>query len=456
MRARRPSLDSFPSAVRWLDSLQGSGIRPGLDRMRRLLKAIGNPQRAFPTVIVAGTNGKGSTAATLASILDVAGYRVGLYTSPHLVSLLERWRLNRRDATELEVLEAAREVLRASEGSGVVPTYFEALTVLAFALFRRAAREIVVLEVGLGGRLDATNVTRPLVALVSSISIDHREFLGNTIPSVAREKAGVIHRGARAVTSVRDRDALDVLARRARDVGADLSIVRDECRFERARAGDRGLSFTLHTQRGSYRLKSPLVGRYQLDNVSLAVRGAEELARHFDRIDAASIIEGVAETAWRGRLERFVVGDAWIWVDGGHNEGAAVELAAWMRKSRRPPRTLVFGMMKDKDVEAAAAQLFPGFGHVIVTLADPERGCDPAWLGELARRHGVPVSTRRRPGDAVREALRRGEDTLVCGSLYVAGRAIPILDRAAAGRSKPAVPLSRAASDTMRPRRAKP
>lgn len=432
MSARRPGLDSFPSALRWLDSLQGSGIRPGLDRMRRLLKAIGDPHRAFPTAIVAGTNGKGSTAATLASILDVAGYRVGLYTSPHLVSPLERWRLNRRDSTEGEVLEAARDVLRAAESSGVVPTYFEALTVLAFALFRRAGCEVVVLEVGLGGRLDATNVTRPMVALVSSISIDHREFLGNTIPSVAREKAGVIHRGARAVTSVRDRDALDVIARRARDVGADLSVIRDECRFEQERVGDSGLSVTLHTPRGSYRLKSPLVGHYQLDNVALAVRGAEELARVFDRIDAAAIAAGVAKTRWRGRLERFVVGGARIWVDGGHNEGAAIALAAWMRKARRRPRTLVFGMMKDKDVDAAAAHLFPLFDHVIVTLADPERGCDPRRLGDLARRHGVPFTVRKRPSDAVRAALKRGEDALVCGSLYVAGDAIPILDRVSA------------------------
>jgi dihydrofolate synthase/folylpolyglutamate synthase len=161
MSARRPSLETFESAVAWLDSLQGSGIRPGLDRMRRLLKAVSSPHRAFDTVIVAGTNGKGSTAATLTAILEEAGYRVGLYTSPHLVNLLERWRLNDLDASEEQLLRATRELWVASDASGVVPTYFEALTALAFILFRHEDREIVVLEVGLGGRLDATNVTRP-------------------------------------------------------------------------------------------------------------------------------------------------------------------------------------------------------------------------------------------------------------------------------------------------------
>lgn len=429
MSAPVAGLESYSSAVRWLDSLQGSGIRPGLDRMRRLLKAAGNPHRAYPTVIVAGTNGKGSTAATLTSIIVRAGYRAGLYTSPHLVSLLERFRLDDRDATREEVLGAARELHRASDACGIVPTYFEALTVLAFILFRDAKREIVVLEVGLGGRLDATNVTRPLVALVASISIDHREFLGNTIRSVAREKAGVIHRGARAVTSVRGGDALDVLRRRARDVGAALSTVADDCRVERVREGRRGLTFTLHTMRSAYRLATPLAGQFQLDNVALAVRGAEELSSTFGRIDEKSIVSGVAKTKWRGRLERFDVGGATIHVDGGHNEGAALELVPWIRRSLRTPRTLVFGMMKDKDVEAAAGLLFPHFDHVVVTLADPERGCDPSVLSSLAKRLGVPCSVRRRPAAAVRAAIRRGGDALVCGSLYLAGAAIPILDR---------------------------
>src|SRR5204863_2985880 len=187
--------------LRWLDALQNSGIRPGLGRMRALLRTLRNPERAYRSIIVAGTNGKGSTSATLASILHAAGYRTGLYTSPHLVDIRERWMIGGA-MIEPALLERSIELLRAaSERVGITPTYFEALTLIAFIAFREARCEVAVLEVGMGGRLDATNVVRPIAALITPVGFDHTEYLGTTLRKIAAEKAGVIHRGVIVVSS---------------------------------------------------------------------------------------------------------------------------------------------------------------------------------------------------------------------------------------------------------------
>src|SRR5947199_7154312 len=190
--------------LQWLDSLQGSGIRPGLARMRALLRALGRPERAVPSVVVAGTNGKGSTSATLASIIVESGYRAALYTSPHLVELRERWMIAGTAIDDALLTHSIALLQRAAADSGITPTYFEALTLIAFIAFREARCDAAVLEVGMGGRLDATNVVRPLAALITPIGLDHTEFLGNTLREVASEKAGVIHRGTIVLTTNRN------------------------------------------------------------------------------------------------------------------------------------------------------------------------------------------------------------------------------------------------------------
>ncbi|MGH9418517.1 MAG: bifunctional folylpolyglutamate synthase/dihydrofolate synthase, partial [Thermoanaerobaculia bacterium] len=207
------------AALRWLDSLQGSGIRPGLGRMRALLRQLGNPQRDCPSIIVAGTNGKGSTSATLASILSASGYRAGLYTSPHLVEMRERWMIGGTMIDEASLSDAIGRLRNAAAQADILPTYFEALTLLAFIAFSEANCDVSVLEVGMGGRLDATNVVRPLAALITPVGFDHMEFLGTTIRQIAAEKAGVIHRGAIVLTSNDDPDVLDVIRKRAGSFG---------------------------------------------------------------------------------------------------------------------------------------------------------------------------------------------------------------------------------------------
>src|ERR1051325_5930302 len=341
MSSAHSSPGTHHSSLTWLDALQNSGIRPGLGRMRALLRSLRSPERAYKSIIVAGTNGKGSTSATLASILNAAGRRTGLYTSPHLVDLRERWMIGGA-MIDPALLDRSIALLHAaSERIGITPTYFEALTLIAFIAFAEARCEIAVLEVGMGGRLDATNVVRPVAALITPIGFDHTEYLGNTIRKIAREKAGVIHRGAIVLTSNDDPQVLDVLRRRAAKFGNAFHVVTDG-----------------HA--------TPLRGDFQKRNVALAVRAARALG-----IAEDAIKRGVAETRRRGRLERAVRAGKEIWIDGCHNAHAAETIAPFIAANVKPPRLLVFGIMGDKDVERVTAALFPLFEAVITTAPYP-------------------------------------------------------------------------------------
>jgi dihydrofolate synthase/folylpolyglutamate synthase len=238
--------------LQWVDGLQGTGIRPGLSRIRALLRELKHPERAYRSIIVAGTNGKGSTSAMIESIVRASGVRTGFYTSPHLVDIRERWMID-GEMIDPELLDRSIEELRsAGDRAGIVPTYFEALTVVAFIAFARAGCELAVLEVGMGGRLDATNVVKPVASVITPIGLDHQEFLGDTIAKIAFEKAGVIHRGAIVLTSNEDERVLRVLRRRAEKFGNELIVVRDE-----------------HD--------TPLAGAFQRRNAALAVATARAL-----------------------------------------------------------------------------------------------------------------------------------------------------------------------------------
>jgi dihydrofolate synthase/folylpolyglutamate synthase len=372
----------------WLDQLQGSGIRPGLGRMRTLLRALGNPHRAYPSIIVAGTNGKGSTSAMLTSILNESGRRTAHYTSPHLVSLNERWTVA---GQPLDPTDAIVELQEASARAGIVPTYFEALTLIAFLAFARAKCEIAVLEVGMGGRLDATNVVKPIAAVITPIGMDHMEYLGNTLRKIAFEKAGVIHRGAIVLTSNDDPLVLDVLQKRAAQFGTRVIHVTEE-------------------------QETPLRGAFQRRNAGLAVRAARALG-----IDEESIQRGVRNTIWRGRLEHFRVQDKDIWVDGGHNLHAIEQTAPYFDANVPRPRLLVFGMMSDKDVQPVVDRLFPLFDRVIATEPYPPRSVTAeAFAG------ATPIAD---PEEAFRAALAAEERAIVItGSLYLAGAAIAFFD----------------------------
>lgn len=394
------------SALQWLDSLQGSGIRPGLGRIRALLRSLGRPHNAYHSIITAGTNGKGSTSATLESILRESGYRTGFYTSPHLVDLRERWMIDGKPIDETLLDESIVLLRGAAERIGITPTYFEALTVVAFIAFERARCDVVVLEVGMGGRLDATNVVRPIAALITPIGFDHTEFLGNTIRKIASEKAGVIHRGAIVLTSNTDPVVLSVLRKRAERFGNPFHLVT-----------------------GSEVGEIPLLGDFQRQNVALAARAAEELKGILPRITRESIRRGIARTRWRGRLERIDIGDKQVWVDGCHNAHAAVAIAPFVDKTLPKPRLLVFGIMADKDVAKVTSTLFPLFDSIITTEPFPPRSTNADILARTAMALGIPVKMVPDSKQAVRSALASGyRSVLVAGSLYLAGAAIEVLD----------------------------
>jgi dihydrofolate synthase/folylpolyglutamate synthase len=390
------------SPLDWLDSLQGSGIRPGLSRMRALLRALGSPQHACPSVIVAGTNGKGSSSAMLASILDASGYRTGFYTSPHLLDLRERWVVAGRQIESGELDACIEELRGAADRAGIVPTYFEALTVIAFIAFARARCEVMVLEVGMGGRLDATNVVRPLAALITPVGFDHMEFLGDTIRQIAAEKAGVIHRGAVVLTTNEDPVVLDVIRKRAEKFGNRFIHVTGE-----------------H--------ETPLPGAFQRRNAALAVRAARELQTLLPRITEASIARGVATTRWRGRLEHLRVAGKDVWVDGGHNEHAVIATAPYIEAVVPRPRLLVFGMMADKDIAPVAARLYPLFDRIITTEPYPPRSAAAATLANVP--NAVAIAD---PEAALRAAIDAREGAIVItGSLYLAGAALAFFDKIA-------------------------
>ncbi|MGA7617544.1 MAG: folylpolyglutamate synthase/dihydrofolate synthase family protein [Thermoanaerobaculia bacterium] len=421
--------------LRYLDSLQASGIRPGLPRIRAVLREAGSPHRSYPSVLVAGTNGKGSTAATIASIVRSSGYRTGFYSSPHLIDIRERWMID-GEMVPMEMLTGAIDRMRhAAKRAGISPTYFEALTIIGFMIFEETGCELAVLEVGMGGRLDATNVVRPLASVITPVAFDHLSYLGTTLRSIAREKAGIIHRASIVLTSNTDPVVLGVIEKRARRFDAPLHVLSREVSQRNPQTAS-GAHFELTTPTERYQLDSPLSGNHQLDNLSLAVRTAEELRPHFSRITPESITGGVRDTRWRGRLEAFPVGGRTVYVDGAHNPSAAEAVARFVREHLDAPRTLVFGVMSDKAVGEICATLFPCFDRLVLTRPDSPRAASLEELEREASRYSIPWLGFQRPEDALRNAIADGSGpVVVCGSLYLAGDAVSFLTRITASAS---------------------
>ena len=418
-----PAVD--PDAV--LSRLEGLGIKLGLDRGRDLLVRMGEPQRRFPSVLVAGTNGKGSTSALLAAMAQAAGYRTGLYTSPHLERVEERLQIDGRTIAPGRLGTLLEELVGLAEReTGTPPTYFEAVTLAAFRWFAESQVDLAVVEVGLGGRLDATNLADPVLSLITPIGFDHRELLGDTLAAIAREKAGILRPGRPALAWIEDAEPAESVQAVAAEIGADLRFASREVRIESVEPqGWEGQRVRLVTPAREHDLETALLGDHQAKNLGLAVRAAEELARlGFDRMDATAIAAGAAACRWPGRLEPVALpGGRRALLDAAHNRDGAAVLAGFLRRldRLREPADLLFGVLADKDYREMLDLLAPRARHLVLTRPPSPRAKDPAeLLPLLAGRDGVEVEPD--PGRALDRALALGGQVLVaCGSIFLVG-----------------------------------
>lgn len=373
---------------------------------------------------MAGSNGKGSTSALLATMATAADYRTGLYTSPHLETVEERLRLDGRPipAERLGAL-LARLIGVAERETGAPPTYFEALTVAAFLWFAEEKIDLGVIEVGLGGRLDATNLCDPLLSLITSISLEHQEFLGDTLAAIAREKAGTFRPGRPALAWIEDPEPAAAVREMASHLGTDLRFAPDLVRFEGGEIeGWSGQRVRLSTPVQAYDLRIALLGEHQKRNLALAVLAAETLAeRGFERLDTEAITAGAAACRWAGRLETFELpGGRRLLLDAAHNAEGAAALAAFLATLGRPV-DLLFGVLADKAVPDMLALLAPHARHLILTTPPNPRAKDPAEVAALlGDRPGVIVEPA--PERALERLLALGgEVAVVCGSIYLIG-----------------------------------
>jgi dihydrofolate synthase/folylpolyglutamate synthase len=412
-----------------------TGVHWGLDRVEGALADLGHPERCAPALHVAGTNGKGSVCSTAASILRAAGHRVGLYTSPHLVSLTERFQVGGAPV-EVETLTRVADGIRPVVVARGL-TFFEAMTVLGFALFRELEVDVQVIEVGLGGRLDATNVLTPGASLLTNVANDHAEFLGDTVTERAGEKAGIIKAGVPAFTTAVDPEALAVFRAKARRVGTSLvELVPAEhvVDFAMDVAHD---EFTLiDTPWGDLRLETPLIGSHQASNVLLAVHGVGALPEGL-RPSAEAVVRGVAEVRWPGRddVERRYDG-TWIF-DVAHNAAGIESLAAVLeRLDLDPPRVALVGVLGDKDWRAMLPPLLARVDAAVLTqpmTAPQERRWDPdealASLGPLGDEFDVRVVEDFAEAVAAARSRAGRGTVVVTGSCHTVGDAMALLGR---------------------------
>ena len=429
------AVDQTP--VAWLYALQSLGIKLGLEGIRALLELLDRPDRAFPILLVGGTNGKGSVSAMLDALFQAHGRRTGLYTSPHLVRPGERIRLFGADISPRDLdrlLVQVRDACERGVATGALatqPSFFEVMTAAALLAFRDAAVDLAVLEVGLGGRLDATNATEPVVSTIVTVDLDHTAQLGDTLAAIAADNAGIIRRSRALVSGVRQREALAVLRARCATMSATFIDARTAVGIE---DGPRG-TFSLRTPVAEYDdLRLPLPGSHQRENARVAAATLEAAAGALGfEIRPAAVRDGLAATRWPGRLQ-IVPGRPTLLLDGAHNPAGAEALAVHLAEraaSGEPKPMLLFGSMKDKDLAGMLRPLSPHVARMIATRPDIPRAMDSGELAKAASELGLEAEAV--PGAAAaleRARVLAGDDglVLVAGSLYLIGEVLAALE----------------------------
>jgi dihydrofolate synthase/folylpolyglutamate synthase len=401
-----------------------------LGRMRSLAAALGSPQEAYPIIHVAGTKGKGSVSALCASALQAAGYRVGLYTSPHLDDFTERIQINGQPISHADLVKLVdenRDILQSIPGI----TFFEITTALAFLYFAKLNATAAVIEVGLGGRLDASNICMPRVAVITSLSYDHMALLGDTLAEIAGEKAGIIKQGVPVVLAPQKEEALEVVGRAARERGAELIQVGKDFQFaslSRALEGQT-LQVWRASEDGEVRsteLRIPLLGQHQVENAATAYAALQKACQQGFHIDEEQIREGFWKVTWPGRFE-VLQNDPPLVVDCAHNRDSAEKLRKTVDDYFPDKEVIcVFGASEDKDIEGMLDELLPQVQQVILVKSYHPRAADPEKLAEIVRKYGKQVQVIPEVTEALDEAMKLGSNgalVLVTGSIFVAAGA---------------------------------
>ncbi len=458
---------SYSETINYLYSLQKFGLKLGLSNTERLLKALGNPEKDFLSIHVAGTNGKGSTSRIIAILLEGLGLRTGLFTSPHLVRFTERIRVNSEEISENDVVRLT-EYIKGIAPEDIKPTFFEFVTALAFKYFSEKKIDIGVIEVGMGGRLDATNVIRPRVSVITSISRDHREFLGNTIESIAKEKAGIIKKRVPVVSSLQERPAMEVIAMKASEEASPLYIYGRDFTGRLKDLSVKGIVFDYEDAEITLKdLFLPLTGVHQLENACLAIKSVLLLIKKgaIDRLQASGFRlqknnslkelsacnllpvayleplfkKALKNLSWPGRLELFLKDNIHYLFDGAHNPQAVLSLQRaiqeiYLRSYKRV--ILVLGIMADKDIEEMLEPLLKISDVIIATSPDYKRAIDPQRLASMIKKviahTKKPCEVFSKPDIASAMELakglyRKGDLVVITGSFYTVGEAKVVL-----------------------------
>jgi len=402
----------------YLASLNINKIRFGLKAITELLSRLRNPQNSYKTILIAGTNGKGSTAAMTASILQNAGYKVGLYTSPHLIDVRERIVVNGR---KISLREFHRIIAYVKSKIKQPVTYFEFITAVAFVYFQRQKVDIAMLEVGLGGRLDATNVCQPLVSVITNIAFDHTEYLGNTLESITREKSGIIKQNSICVTAAKQKKVLEILGNVCLRRRAKLYYLNRDIKIKKQKDG-------FFTYRGFNRnlknLTIPLQGEHQLSNAALALAAVELCGENGFVVADAAIYKGLANTQWEARLE-VLQNQPFFLLDCAHNPAGVGVLCRSLKKDFSYRRlVLIFGALADKDYSQMLQKIIPLAPIIILTQLKTKRAAPVNDITETVKKMGYPAIVTINVNQAIEraQALAKKQD-LICatGSIYLAG-----------------------------------
>lgn len=411
----------FRRSLRWLDELVAFGIKTGTGHTRAIAGELGDPHLKFPSVLVGGTNGKGSTCSCLESVLRHAGYRTGLFTSPHLVDIRERIAVGGNPVSGSAFAEAVSDVRRAYsrlEKRGELdekPTFFEALTLAAFGIFAAEKVDIAVVEVGMGGGKDCTNILEPLISAVTNVSLDHQQYLGRTLDEIAAEKAGIFRKGKPALIGKNSKRTEKLLAGEARRAGAEVHLIGARRLIRKS-----GCFALIDGRKELFFPKPFLPGKHQVDNAALAVLAAGKLTYLGFKISGEAVRDGVEKCRWRGRLEK-ISSTPDVYLDGAHNMDGVRKLKIFA-EGLKGKKALVFGAMKDKPVEKMAAVLAPCFDEMILTEIPMNRAAKREDLQKLLKDNrysfiGEPMKALQK----ARRAAGKNGTVIVAGSLYLVG-----------------------------------